>query len=79
MVPRGATVNVIAQFTAPGNAIPGPVEITLLTNAVPPASAQATWSIQIEVPPVSDLSMSAMSADITAPSNGQMVQVEMTL
>ncbi|DAC27674.1 MAG TPA: hypothetical protein D7H85_00815 [Candidatus Poseidoniales archaeon] len=79
MVARGATVNVIAQFTAPDDAVPGPVEITLLTNAIPPASAQATWSIQIEVPPVSDLSISAMSDDINAPSNGQMVQVEMTL
>ncbi|MEC8979906.1 MAG: hypothetical protein VX433_07485 [Candidatus Thermoplasmatota archaeon] len=79
MVARGATVDVIAQFTAPDNAVPGPVEITLLTNAVPPASAQATWSIQIEVPSVTDLSISAISADITAPSNGQMVQVEMTL
>ena len=75
-VAKGETVEIIAQLTAPVQATPGVVEITLLTNAVPPASAQSTWKIYIDVPVVNDITMSAISTDITVPSNGQSQQVE---
>ena len=73
---KGETVEVIAQLTAPLQATPGTVEITLLTNAVPPASAQSTWKIYVDVPIVTDLTMSTLSTDITVPSNGQSQQIE---
>ena len=75
-VNKGETVEVIAQLTAPVQATPGTVEITLLTNAVPPASAQSTWKIYVDVPIVTDLTMSAISNEITVPSNGQSQQIE---
>mgnify|MGYP001196220896 CR=1 FL=1 len=73
---KAETTEVIAQLTAPDQATPGIVEITLLTNAVPPASAQSTWKIYVDVPIVTDLAMSSMSSDITIPSNGQAQQIE---
>ncbi len=75
-VDKAETVEVIAQLTAPVQATPGTVEITLLTNAVPPASAQSTWKIYVDVPIVTDLTMSALSNEITVPSNGQAQQIE---
>ena len=76
LVEKAETVEVTAQLTAPLQATPGTVEITLLTNAVPPASAQSTWKIYVDVPIVTDLTMSAISNEITVPSNGQAQQIE---
>ncbi|MBA45046.1 MAG: hypothetical protein CMB31_00465, partial [Euryarchaeota archaeon] len=75
-VEKGETVEIIAQLTAPVQATPGIVEITLLTNAVPPASAQSTWKIYVDVPIVTDLTISAVSNEVTVPSNGQAQQIE---
>jgi uncharacterized membrane protein len=68
-VNRSDEVEVTAQFTAPLDAVPGSLEVSLVASGVSPASALATKIIYIEVPVVRNLVLTPQVAEYTAAAN----------
>jgi uncharacterized membrane protein len=68
-VNRSDEVEVTAQFTAPLDAVPGIVEVSLVANGVSPASSQATKKIYIDVPVVRNLVLTPIVTEYEAAAN----------